>query len=127
MDTEDRFLDSVLTWNPEMDTAGGTDIPIDGTVEFRYPRYQDDQPDEFRPYENGYFWRMTFPYRDKRRDEHPWFRFPEEEKGKRHPIWKWENADEPLDNMTLSPSIGKSNDGEMVFHCYVRDGKIEWL
>lgn len=127
MGTDERYLDSVLRWNPSMKNLAGTDIPIDGVVEFRYPRYQDDQPDEFRPDEDGYFWRLTYPYRSIEKDEHPWFGRPDAEDFHRRPIWKWQNPDEPLDEMTLNPSIGKRSDGEIDFHCYIRNGEIDWL
>lgn len=127
MDTEDRYLDAVLRWDTSVKTTAVGDIPIDGIVEFRYPRYQDDQPDEFRPDEDGYFWRVTFPFRDHRKDDEPWFRLPDEEKWKRHPIWKWKNPEEPVENATLSPSIGMKGDDGMDFHCYIRGGEIDWL
>lgn len=127
MDTEERYLDAVLRWNDDQNTQTGTDIPIDGTIEFRYPRYQDDQPDEFRPDEDGYYWRLTFPYRSVEKDSPPWLGAPERDKWSKRPIWKWQNPDEPLEQMTLEPSIGLRGDDGIRFHCYVRNGEIEWL
>jgi hypothetical protein len=127
MDTDEEYLDAVLRWNPSMRTLAGTDIPIDGLVEFRYPRYQEDQPDRFDLDESGHFWRLTFPYRSVEKDDEPWFGNPNGGEWSRRPIWKWQNPNDPLDEMTLSPSIGKQSDGEMDFHCYVRNGEIEWL
>lgn len=130
MDTDEKYLDAVLRWDSppvHTQTLPGTEIPIDGFVEFRYPRYQDDQPDDFRPDESGYYWRHSFPFRSVEKDAHPWFGNPGGGEWKRRPIWKWQNPEEPVEEATLNPSIGMPSDGEMAFHCYVRNGEIDWL
>lgn len=40
------------------------------------------------------------------------------------PIWKWENPDDPVEDMTLHPSI-KLDWEENGFHIFVRDGEID--
>jgi len=43
--------------------------------------------------------------------------------------WRWENPDEPTEDITLSPSIGVGRDqsGGWDWHCYVRDGEVDNL
>ena len=130
MDTDDRYLDAVLRWDyppTHTETLPGTDVPVDGFVEFRYPRYQDDQPDRFDPYESGYYWRHSFPFRSREKNDAPWFGNPDGGEWSRRPIWKWQNPNDPIENATLSPSIGMRGDDGIDFHCYIRNGRIDWL
>lgn len=101
---------------PETTHIGG--VPIDGQVTFYYP----DKVESGDPFKYG-----DFPFRDADTDG-PWFMRPDADKWRRQPIWKWQNPDaDPHEDLTLSPSIGRRADGDIVFHCYIRDGEIDWL
>lgn len=139
-DTEDKYLDDefyiALTSDhafDEYDTIGhnlpeenpgrgrdthivGEQPPVDGWVTFYDPELLEDG----EPYKHG-----TFPFRDKNRDG-LWFARPDADEWHRSPIWKWTNFGQPLNEMTLKPSIGMGS-GELNFHCYIRGGEIEWL
>lgn len=98
-------------------------VPIDGFIELRYPR--EDEP--FDPETDGQYWRLSWPFRDHREDG-LWFARPDGEKWERSPVWEWENPEEPVENITLSPSYGmKNDDGSWHIHCYIRDGEVELL
>lgn len=95
----------------------GSGATVDGWVTFYSPDKL-DSGEAFKHY--------TFPFRDKSKNSDPWSAFPDKPNFKQHPIWKWENPNEgPHDNLTLSPSIGVGQPLE--FHCYIRNGEIEWL
>jgi len=95
----------------------GCGATVDGWVTF-YDLEKLENKDAFKHY--------TFPFRDVNKDDEPWAAFPDGENFKQHPIWKWQNPDEdPHESLTLSPSIGVGHPLE--FHCYIRDGGIEWL
>lgn len=98
----------------------GDEPPVDGWVEF----YDPDKLESGEPYKHG-----RFPFRSVKKGDSPWFARPDGEKRDRHPIWKWQNPDEdPHENLTLKPSIGKRNsDGEIVFHCWIENGEIRWV
>lgn len=97
------------------------DIPVDGWVTF----YDPDLLETGEPFKHG-----TFPFRSVDTDDQ-WFVHPDAQKGRRRPIWKWENPEEdPTEHLTLSPSIGMgmtepSEDPD--FHCFIQDGEIKWL
>lgn len=40
-------------------------------------------------------------------------------------VWKWENPSDPIEDITLSPSLRLDNDSLGSFHIYIRDGEIE--
>lgn len=95
------------------------DVPIDGQVCFYYP-------DSLEVAGEG-VWSHTFPFRDHRKDGDPWAAFPDKPEHKSHPVWKWQNPEEdPYESLTLKPSLGVGHDG-LSFHCWVRDGEVEWL
>lgn len=92
------------------------DVPVDGWVTFYDPALL-ESGDAFK---HG-----TFPFRSVEKDG-PWFARPDGEKWSRSPVWKWENPDaDPHESLTLSPSIGLGD--PLSFHCFIRDGGIEWL
>lgn len=92
----------------------GEEPPVDGWVTF----YDPDLLDEGEPFKHG-----TFPFRDHSKDN-LWFALPDEEKGSKHPVWKWQNPDEdPHENLTLKPSIGMGDN----FHCWIEQGEIRWV
>lgn len=39
--------------------------------------------------------------------------------------WTWENPDEPLENVTFSPSIILHFGDTQMFHAFVRDGELD--
>lgn len=97
------------------------DVPIDGIVTFLYrdegnPSTRDDGK-----------WKVgSFPFRDHRKDDAPWAAFPDKPNGENHPVWKWTTPeDDPHESLTLSPSLGLGS--PMYFHCWVRNGEIQWL
>lgn len=95
------------------------DVPVDGWVTF----YDPEKLEALEPYKHG-----TFPFRDHRKDDAPWFGRPDSEKWHRSPVWKWQNPEEdPHEDLTLNPSIGTQSDQELSFHCYIRNGEIDWL
>jgi hypothetical protein len=95
------------------------DVPIDGQVAFYYP-------DRLSPDVDKGAWSFAFPFRDYRKDGAPWAAFPEKPKWKRHPVWKWTNPEQdPHEHLTLKPSLGVGE--PLSFHCWIRDGEIEWL
>lgn len=94
------------------------DVPIDGIVAFYYPGGLDPDSEQAP-------WSFTFPFRDHRRDDAPWFAFPDRPEWERHPVWKWENPEKGRENITLSPSLGVGQ--PMTFHCWIRDGEVAWL
>jgi hypothetical protein len=91
------------------------DVPIDGVVSFYWPNRMDCDSDD-----NPFY--ISFPFRDVRTDEYPWFGKPKTEE---FPVWKWTNPEKNRDEITLEPSLGVGNPLE--FHCNVRNGEIEWL
>lgn len=94
------------------------DVPIDGYVQF----YNPDAGEQGEP-----FLFFGFPFRDHRKTDAPWAAYAEKPNGKNHPVWKWQNPEmDPHKRLTLSPSLGVGRD-ELTFHCYIRDGEIEWL
>lgn len=109
------FLDEPLRTHHTLNE----DVPIDGIVAFYFP----DEMDNI----DGTPWSFTFPFRDAESSTAPWFAFPDRPKWERQPVWKWTNADaDPHENLTLKPSLGIGGD-ELCFHCYIRDGEVEWL
>lgn len=97
----------------------GDGIPVDGWITF----YNPEKLRSLEPYKHG-----TFPFRDHRKDDSEWFGRPDADKWHRSPIWKWQNPEDPVDDITLNPSIGRRGDGdEVTFHCYIRNGEIDWL
>lgn len=97
----------------------GEQPPVDGWVTF----YDPDLLAAGEPFKHG-----DFPFRSVGKDDAPWFARPDAENWSRHPIWKWQNPDaDPHESLTLSPSIGTRADDTVTFHCYIRDGSIEWL
>lgn len=129
MDTEAKYRnDAELVVEMVGDEDGGppymvvnNDVPVDGRVSFLY---RDDGNPSGRP--DGKWIAATFPFRSVDKDGHPWFAFPDEPKFSRQPVWKWTNPDEdPHESLTLSPSLGLGED--LYFHCWVRDGRIDWV
>lgn len=109
--------DSCVRVNPANDHhALDPDVPVDGWITF----YDPDLLEAGEPFKHG-----TFPFRDHRKDGAPWAAFPAKPKGKRQPVWQWKNPEDDVGDLTLSPSIGTGD--PVNFHCYVREGKIEWL
>jgi len=95
----------------------GSNATVDGWVTFYSPKKL-EQEEAFKHY--------TFPFRDVNKDDEPWSAFPDKENYKQHPIWKWQNPNEdPHENLTLAPSIGVGQPTE--FHCFIRNGEIDWL
>lgn len=41
------------------------------------------------------------------------------------PVWKWQNPGEPLENITLSPSLKLEWDEPNTFHIFIRNGEVE--
>lgn len=41
------------------------------------------------------------------------------------PVWKWENPDDPIADITLSPSLLLEWDDPNTFHIFIRDGEVE--
>lgn len=94
------------------------DVPIDGQVTFYWPNKLGT---------GEAFIAFDFPFRSVEQDDAPWFANPDADKWSRHPVWKWQNADtDPRENLTLSPSLGIGGD-DLSFHCYIRNGEIDWL
>ena len=105
---------------PARDThAMNEDVPVDGFVTFYDPNLL-ASGDAFKHY--------SFPFRDHRKDEHPWFARPDAEKWSRNPVWKWQDPDaDPHESLTLKPSLGIQGEEGILFHCWIRTGEIEWL
>lgn len=94
------------------------DVDVDGWVTFYDPELLEDH----EPFKHG-----TFPFRNHNKGDQ-WFARPDSDEWDRHPVWKWTNPDEdPHENLTLEPSIGKRSDGGVNFHCFIRNGEIEWV
>jgi hypothetical protein len=106
--------------SPARDThIVGDDIPVDGWVTF----YDPEKLHALEPFKHG-----TFPFRSVEKDDAPWFGRPDADKWHRSPIWKWQNPDEdPHERLTLNPSIGRQDEDGITFHCYIRNGEIDWL
>ena len=102
------------------------DVPINGIVDLRYPR-ETPPPDGWQDGDETY-WRHSIPFRDHRKDG-PWFGRPDGEKWQRSPVWKWQNPEKSIENITLNPSYGMrdSENGGYKIHCYIRDGEVELL
>ncbi len=137
MDTEQKYVD--LAWFDvvlvdEDETRPShhmlnEDVPVDGRVDFkRYydKQYDDDPPDQTDEEGQPYWTSGSFPFRDHRKDDFPWEAFSDKPNFKQHPVWKWQNPErDPHENLTLNPSIGWGE--PMFFHCYIRDGEVDWL
>jgi len=55
-----------------------------------------------------------------------WPFYSESYKGSKiEPYWTWENPDDPLEDITLSPSLILEWDEPNTFHIFVRGGEIE--
>lgn len=142
MDTHDKYLDTVIgielaegrhenredrTFNvPDRGLGAskkhrlgydGTQVPVDGWVTFYWP----DRP-KHEPH-----MAYSFPFRDAKKDDFRWLAAPDADDWSKRPIWKWQNPEEPLFNLTLAPSLGISGNDGISFHCYIRDGEIDWL
>lgn len=99
------------------------DVPVDGYVHFYYP-------DRVKKRDGPAGWRsFSFPFRDHRKDDAPWFAFPDADKWERHPVWKWKNPDlDPHEHLTLKPSLGVGGgSGSITFHCWIEDGQVRWV
>jgi hypothetical protein len=107
--------------------AVNDDVPIDGVVDLRYPR-ETPPPDGWEDGDDTY-WRHSIPFRNHRRDGHPWFGRPDADEWSRCPVWKWLNPNETVENITLSPSYGMrdSENGGYKIHCYIHDGEADLL
>lgn len=134
MDTDEKYRNDSLL-EVELTDPWGTmddertthllndDVPIDGYVHILYR--DPDNPQSGRD-EDGRWYAGSFPFRDHRKDDAPWAAFPDKPKGKRHPVWKWQNPeDDPHEELTLNPSIGLGD--PTYLHCWIRDGELEWL
>lgn len=96
---------------------GGSMPEVDGWLTFFDPELHD----------NGEAYKhFSFPFRSVEKGG-LWFSFPDKDKGKKRPVWKWKNPDEPLSKVTLNPSLGIGSDGETKFHCWVKNGEVEWV
>ena len=102
------------------------DVPTDGVVDLRYPR--ETPPPDGWDETHGEFWRHSIPFRDHRKDG-PWFGWPENDQWHRQPVWKWQNPDEPTENITLNPSYGMrdTENDRWEIHCYIRNGEVDLL
>lgn len=40
-------------------------------------------------------------------------------------VWKWENPDEPIEDITLAPSLKLEWDDPNTFHIFIWDGEVE--
>lgn len=40
-------------------------------------------------------------------------------------VWEWENPDDPIEDITLSPSLKLEWDEPNTFHIFIRDGEVE--
>jgi len=140
MDTDEKYRDAALgvalapdrhpeqeprRWNCGDDTWPvarkhhplGCEPPQDGVVCFYNPAAGPDEPWKY----------FSFPFRDHRQDDAPWFASPDNEKWGRRPIWRWQNPEEPITEVTLEPSLGvRGSDEELSFHCWVDDGSVRW-
>lgn len=147
MDTDEKYRDG--GWfvvhmangigHPPPHHVMNHDVPIDGQIEFRYPKTEEDL-EENRGGRNDYWIAASFPFRDHRKNNDPWAAFPEKPNFEQHPVWKWQNPEDARrdddsnleydeevveETITLSPSIGLGQ--PMYFHCHVREGEIDWL
>lgn len=94
------------------------DVPVDGWVTFYDPEKL-EAGEAFKHFE--------FPFRSVEKSG-PWFARPDETEWSKQPVWKWQNPDaDPHEHLTLTPSLGINGDDGIVFHCYIRDGEIDWL
>jgi hypothetical protein len=129
MDTDPKYRNDPLL---EVECPGhrdahvlNEDVPIDGFVHILYR--DPDEPQSGRN-KDGRWYAGSFPFRSANKDDAPWFAFPDKDKGKRHPVWEWQNPDEdPNESLTLEPSIGLGSTGDWRLHVYIRDGAIDWL
>jgi hypothetical protein len=103
-------------------------VPTDGRAIVTRPPMDDE---DYSGRDDGRWIVGTIPFRDYRKDDDPWAAFPEKQKGRRQPIWKWENPDDDPENITLSPSYGRKKgeqwSGEWEIHCWIKNGDIELL
>lgn len=98
------------------------DVPIDGQVCFYWPdRLGDPEAKGWRAFD--------LLFRDHRKDDAPWSARPEETKWSKHPVWKWKNPGADREHITLEPSlvIRSPESDRITFHCYIRQGSIDWL
>jgi len=95
------------------------DVPIDGQIRFYWPdRMEPDCEEGWKSFE--------FPFRSVEKDDAPWAAYPDKENFSQHPVWEWQNPNEdPHEKLTLKPSIGVGS--PLTFHCFVRDGEVEWI
>jgi len=126
--SKDRFTDRDLRiynrpegrsgWlNTRKEHPLGENPKVDGWLLF----YDPDAPE-------GEPWKYyDFPFRSVNKDDDLWFAYPDREKFTKQPVWKWQNPDESISELTLKPSIGVNADDELTFHCFVENGEIEWL
>lgn len=74
----------------------------------------------------GGFLRLTNPERDEDYASWPFHVRPDD-----HPlagetnVWEWDNPDDPLDSISLSPSLKLTWDEPNTFHVFVDAGEIE--
>jgi len=129
MDTEEKYLDcEFFVWtvdgrkhNVPEDVnyrsrnkhSFGSMPEVDGWVMFfSREKFENDEPWKY----------FDFPFRSIEKDG-DWFCLPDAEKGHRFPVWKWKNPNDPIGDITLDPSLGVGD----IFHCWVKDGEIEWV
>lgn len=63
---------------------------------------------------------------DKDEDYASWpFYSKHYEGSKMEPHWTWENPDEDLENITLSPSLILEWDDPNTFHIFIKNGEVE--
>jgi hypothetical protein len=98
-------------------------LPVDGFAEILYPREPDPDDGWWQVKESC--WRHSIPFRDESKDG-PWFAYPDADKWKRCPIWKWTNAPNTED-LTLRPSYGMRDGAGWEIHCWIRSGDIDLL
>jgi hypothetical protein len=105
-------------------------VPTDGRVIVTRPPM--DNEDESNR-DDGRWIVATIPFRDHRKDDAPWAAFPDKQKGRRQPIWKWENPEDDPEDITLSPSYGRKKgtdgawSGEWEIHCWIKNGDLDLL
>lgn len=121
VENDDSSLVGPKEWEPSPAKENhivGEQPEVDGWVTF----YDPDLLEQGEPFKHG-----TFPFRSVEKDG-AWFARPDGDKWSRSPIWEWKNpTEDPSENLTLSPSIGLQGDGEITFHCHIRDGEIDWI
>lgn len=97
-------------------------VPIDGQISLLY---RDPEAPQRGRKKDGRCYAGTFPFRDYRKDDHPWEAHPDWDAATQHPVWKWLNPNQDPDQITLEPNIKRGR--KPYLHCWIKEGEIGWL